>query len=137
MSKYTFKTIVATESVRADFTALRDSLGTSDKELMQAFWNLVNQDGDALKAEVVRLQEASALDKAAKKEVKAAAKQKDAPVAKRERKAKETVESEDTAPVAKRQRKAKATVTPVASENERVNEIESIDGDAPVMVVVG
>lgn len=136
MSKYTFKTIVATESVRADFTALRDSLGTSDKELMQAFWNLVNKDGDALKAEVVRLQEASALDKAAKKEVQAAAKQKDAPVAKRQRKAK-TVESEDTAPVAKRQRKAKAIVTPVASENERVNEIESIDGDAPVMVVVG
>jgi hypothetical protein len=74
MSKYTFKTIVATEEVRASFTNLRDNLNTSDKQLMQAFWNLCTLDMnnfERLKLEVNSLRETEALNKAAKRNTKA------------------------------------------------------------------
>lgn len=130
---YTFKTIVAPEAVRAEFTALRDSLNSSDKELMQAFWNLGIDQLDALKAEVANLQKAAQLDRENKKEIKAAAKKKDEgdkPVTKRGRKPKAEKEL-----VAKRKKKAKPA--PVANTNEQVNEVQADDGEEPITVVIG
>ena len=77
MTKYTFKTIVAPEAVRAEFTALRDQLNSSDKELMQAFWNIGLDRLDDLKKEVEMLQASSAQARAEKQEMKAAAKLKE------------------------------------------------------------
>jgi hypothetical protein len=86
MTKYAFKTIVAPELVRADFTVLRDRLNSSDKELMQAFWNFAMSNISAIEDEVKNLQEQSALAKSAKQEMKAAAKLKEkAPKAKKEK----------------------------------------------------
>ncbi len=86
MTKYTFKTIVAPEAVRAEFTALRDQLNSSDKELMQAFWNIAIDRLDDIKKEVEMLQAATAKARAEKQEIKAAAKLKKAPKAKKEKK---------------------------------------------------
>jgi hypothetical protein len=86
MTKYTFKTIVAPEAVRAEFTALRDQLNSSDKELMQAFWNLGVDRLDDIKKEVEMLQASTAQARAEKQEIKAAAKLKKAPKAKKEKK---------------------------------------------------
>jgi uncharacterized protein YhaN len=135
-NRYTFKTVVAPEAVRADFTALRDQLGSSDKELMQALWNIGIDHLEDLKKEVEAQQESAALARAAAKEVKAAAKQKDkAPKAKKEKAPK--VET-DKPTVAKRVRKPKAEkVAPVSNGDETVSLVESLDDEAPVMVVVG
>jgi FKBP-type peptidyl-prolyl cis-trans isomerase len=86
MTKYTFKTIVAPEAVRAEFTALRDQLNSSDKELMQAFWNIGVDRLDDIKKEVEMLQASTAQARAEKQEIKAAAKLKKAPKAKKEKK---------------------------------------------------
>jgi hypothetical protein len=86
MTKYTFKTIVAPEAVRAEFTALRDQLNSSDKELMQAFWNIAIDRLDDIKKEVEMLQASTAQARAEKQEIKAAAKLKKAPKAKKEKK---------------------------------------------------
>lgn len=89
MTKYTFKTIVAPEAVRAEFTGLRDQLNTSDKELMQAFWNIGIDRLEDIKREVLALQEQTAKERAEKKEIKAAAKLKEkAPKAKKAKKEK-------------------------------------------------
>ena len=85
-NRYTFKTIVAPEAVRAEFTALRDQLNSSDKELMQAFWNIAIDRLDDIKREVEMLQAESAQARAEKQEIKAAAKLKKAPKAKKEKK---------------------------------------------------
>lgn len=79
MTKYAFKTIVAPEDVRADFTVLRDRLNSSDKELMQAFWNFAMSNISAIEDEVKNLQESTAIARAQKQEMKAAAKLKDKP----------------------------------------------------------
>lgn len=137
--QYSFKTIVAPEAVRADFTALRDQLGSSDKELMQALWNIGIDRLEDLKKEVEAQQSAAALARAAAKEVKAAAKQKDkAPKAKKEKAPKVETEAADKPAVAKRVRKPKAEkVAPVSNGDETVSMVESLDDEAPVMVVVG
>jgi hypothetical protein len=80
MTKYAFKTIVAPEGVRADFTILRDRHNSSDKELMQAMWNLAMRNIEALDYEVKHLQSQAAEAKAEKQAVKAAAKLKEKPV---------------------------------------------------------
>ena len=77
MTKYTFRTIVAPDEVRADFTILRDRLNSTDKELMQAFWNFAMSNITAIEDEVKHLKEQTALAKAAKREMKAAAKLKE------------------------------------------------------------
>ena len=83
MTKYTFKTIVAPEAVRAELTTLRDQLNSSDKELMQAFWNVAIDRLDDIKKEVEMLQASTAQARAAKQEMKAAAKLKDKPAKKK------------------------------------------------------
>lgn len=136
MSKYTFKTIVANEAVRNEFTALRDSLNSSDKELMQAFWNLGIDRLEEIKNEVKALQDQAALERQNKKEVKAAAKRKpedeNAPKAKRGRKPKAETEK-----VAKPSKKAaKVSDAPNVNTNEVVTEVLSDDGEEPITVVV-
>jgi len=136
MSKYTFKTIVANEAVRNEFTTLRDSLNSSDKELMQAFWNLGIDRLEDIKNEVKMLQDQAALERQNKKEVKAAAKRKpedeNAPKAKRGRKPKAETEK-----VAKPSKKAaKVSDAPNVNTNEVVTEVLSEDGEEPITVVV-
>jgi peptidoglycan hydrolase CwlO-like protein len=124
--KYAFKTIVAPEAVRAEFTALRDSLNSSDKELMQAFWNIGIDQLEALKAEVANIQAATKQERETNRELKAAAKKKatgDKPAA---RKAKA-----EKAPVAKRQSKPRKQ-----SVTEKVSQVESVDGEEPITIVV-
>lgn len=89
MTKYTFRTIVAPDAVRADFTALRDQLNSSDKELMQAFWNIGIDRLEDIKREVGMLQIQTAQERAEKKEIKAAAKLKEKIAAAEKRKAPE------------------------------------------------
>ena len=125
-ARYTFKTIVAPEAVRAEFTALRDSLNSSDKELMQAFWNIGIDHLEALKAEVANIQASAKLERESIKELKAAAKKKEKPATKRERKPKA-----EKAPVAKRQ-----TTPRKQSVTAKVTEVESIDGEEPITIVV-
>jgi peptidoglycan hydrolase CwlO-like protein len=136
MSKYTIKTIVANEAVRNEFTALRDSLNSSDKELMQAFWNLGIDRLEDIKNEVKMLQDQAALERQNKKEVKAAAKRKpegeDKPKAKRGRKPK--AETEKVAKPAKKA--AKVSDAPNVNTNEVVTEVLSEDGEEPITVVV-
>jgi hypothetical protein len=137
-TKYTFKTIVAPEAVRNDFTALRDQLGSSDKELMQALWNIGIDRLEDLKREVEALQESAALARAAAKEVKIAAKQKDkAPKPKKEKAPK--VEAAEPVVIAKRVRKTKTASVALSASNgsEKVSTVDSIDDEMPVMVVVG
>lgn len=95
MTKYTFRTIVAPDAVRADFTALRDQLNSSDKELMQAFWNIGIDRLEDIKREVGMLQIQAAQERAEKKEIKAAAKLKEKIAAAEKKKAPEEEEFVD------------------------------------------
>jgi hypothetical protein len=95
MTKYTFRTIVAPDAVRADFTALRDQLNSSDKELMQAFWNLGIDRLDDIKREVEMLQASAAQARAEKQEIKAAAKLKEKAAIAEKKKASKTEEFVD------------------------------------------
>ena len=74
MTKYTFKTIVAPEAVRADFTALRDEFNSSDKELMQAIWNIGTKSRGELQVELYQIKMQTTQARLEKKEMKAAAK---------------------------------------------------------------
>ena len=116
MTKYTFRTIVAPDQVRADFTVLRDKLGSSDKQLMQAFWNIATANEEALQDEVKRLKEQTALERAEKRELKLAAKKAQAAPKKAARK---TAKKKASKPV-----------------NEAVTTVNS-DDDFEVMVVDG
>lgn len=101
MTKYTFKTIVAPEAVRADFTALRDEFNSSDKELMQAIWNIGTKSRGELQVELDEIKMQNAQVRVEKKEMKAAAKLRE----------KEVVVKEEKAPKAKKAAK-KATKAP-------------------------
>ena len=121
MTKYTFKTIVAPEAVRAEFTALRDQLNSSDKELMQAFWNIGVDRLDDIKKEVEMLQASTAQARAEKQEIKAAAKLKKATKAKKEKKV--------TKVAAKKAPKKKA------EKASKVTKVVDDDGDIETVVV--
>lgn len=126
---YTFKTIVATEQIRAEFTTLRDELSSSDKQLMLALWNLKNK--EALIEEVVRLQEQEVLDRKSKQEIKMAAKRAAKPAGKRGRPKKE--QTEQVAKKAKRATKAtKEQVSKVSFEEDDYEfETVVVDGVGP------
>jgi len=55
MTKSKFVTIVAPENVRSEFTYVRQDLKTTDKQLMQALWNIAMNHTDELRQEVVEL----------------------------------------------------------------------------------
>ena len=124
MTKYTFKTIVAPEDVRADFTILRDRHNSSDKELMQAMWNLAMRNIEALDYEVKHLQSQAAEAKAEKQAVKAAAKLKE--------KAKKAPKKAEKKVAAKKAPKKKAVK---ATKNAKVATIVD-DGDDDLSCVV-
>jgi len=109
MTKYTFKTIVAPEAVRAEFTALRDQLNSSDKELMQAFWNIAIDRLDDIKKEVSMLQTSTAQSRAEKQEMKAAAKLKEKAPKKAKKADKVTKVAAKKAPKKKANKVAKVT----------------------------
>jgi hypothetical protein len=122
MTKYTFKTIVAPEAVRNEFTALRDSLKSSDKELMQAFWNLGIDRLEDIKREVEMLQASAATARLEKKELKLAAKPKAVKPAKAKKVATKKAKKEA------KPKKVQAAATLVAMDEE---------DDVPCLVVDG
>jgi hypothetical protein len=58
--KYSFVTIVAPTEVRAEFTHVREDLLTTDKQLMQALWNIALRDMDAVREEIFNLKTVAA-----------------------------------------------------------------------------
>ena len=135
--KYAFVTIVAPEAVRAEFTQLRNELKTTDKQLMQALWNLAQSNAGAVAHEVEGLKEVAAQLKHIKAitvgdepKVAIAAKAKKAP-AKKEVIAKE--------PAKKAPAKKKAPKKTVKFEGKEEPEIfvGEEDCDMPCMVVDG
>ena len=133
-----FTTIVATEQTRQQFTALRDKLKATDKLLMQACWDTVQEllftamseedlanRIDKLRADqkVVKAALKPAAKKAPKKEAK-----KEAPKAKKEKEV-------PSKPVAKKSKKKLLKEAPlVLAEGER---IIAEDDDVPCFVSVG
>lgn len=139
-----FTTIVATEQTRQQFTALRDKLKATDKLLMQACWDTLqellftamSEEDLARRIDKLRADQKvvkAALKPAAKKAPKKEAK-KEAPKAKKEKapKAKKEVPSK---PVAKKSKKKLLKEAPlVLTEGER---IIAEDDDVPCFVSVG
>lgn len=62
---YRFQTIVVEDSLRAEYSELRETLGTTDKQLFTAIWELI--DHDALAEKVAEMQEAAKLERETKK----------------------------------------------------------------------
>lgn len=129
MTKYTFRTIVAPDQVRADFTALRERLETSDKELMQAFWNIAMANIEQVKAEVVALKEQAMTEREAKRELKIAAKRKEK--AEKKPKAKKEPKAEKAPKPEKAKRKTRKKV------DEVTKVIDHDDDDFQTVVVDG
>lgn len=129
MTKYTFRTIVAPDQVRADFTALRERLETSDKELMQAFWNVAMANIEQVKAEVIALKEQTMTEREAKRELKIAAKRKEK--AEKKPKAKKEPKAEKAPKPEKAKRKTRKKV------DEVTKVIDHDDDDFQTVVVDG
>lgn len=138
-----FTTIVATEQTRQQFTALRDKLKATDKLLMQACWDTLqellftamSEEDLARRIDKLRADQKvvkAALKPAAKKAPKKEAK-KEAPKAKKEKAKKE--KEVPSKPVAKKSKKKLLKEAPlVLAEGER---IIAEDDDVPCFVSVG
>jgi hypothetical protein len=138
-----FTTIVAPEQVRQQFTALRDKLKATDKLLMQACWDTLqellftamSEEDLARRIDKLRADQKvvkAALKPAAKKAPKKEAK-KEAPKAKKEKAKKE--KEVPSKPVAKKSKKKLLKEAPlVLAEGER---IIAEDDDVPCFVSVG
>jgi DNA replication initiation complex subunit (GINS family) len=73
MSKYQFCTVVATPEIRASFTQMRNELGSSDKELMSAIWNVVTDNVHSVITALEAIRSEKAAEKTATKEAKQSA----------------------------------------------------------------
>lgn len=62
---YRFQTIVVEDVLRAEYSALRETLGTTDKQLFTAIWELI--DHDALADKVAEMQAAAKLERETRK----------------------------------------------------------------------
>ena len=135
-----FTTIVAPEQVRQQFTALRDKLKATDKLLMQACWDTLqellftamSEEDLARRIDKLRADQKvvkAALKPAAKKAPKKEAK-KEAPKAKKEKAKKE--KEVPSKPVAKKSKKKLLKEAPLA-EGER---IIAEDDDVPIFISV-
>ena len=134
IKQYTFKTIVTPAAVRNEFTALRDSLNSSDKELMQAFWNLGIDRLEDIKREVSMLQTAAATERLEKKELKLAAKPK---VSKPAKEPKVKPAKEPKAVKVKKEPKAKKVQASVMFEgNEEPEFFTGVDDDGDFQTIV-
>lgn len=124
-TKYTFKTIVATETIRELFSKLRDELKSTDKQLMEAFWNVGLAHRDELETLVKEAQEAKLQEQEEKREARVAAKRKE----------------QAAKPKGKRGRpkgsKNKKTEAPKVTEVETYDENGGVEDEAPVTVVDG
>jgi hypothetical protein len=114
IKKYTFQTIVAPQAVRADFTALRDQLDTSDKTLMQALWNISIDHIDALKLEVINIEASIQKAREEQRELKVAAKPKKEAKVPKAPKASAKPKKEAKKEVATKSRKKKVTAKDMA-----------------------
>jgi len=65
MSKYQFCTVVATPDIRAQFTQMRNELGSSDKELMSAIWKVVTDNAQPFVDALEAIRSEKALEKSA------------------------------------------------------------------------
>ena len=120
MTKYTFQTIVATSEVRADFTALREELKSSDKELMTAMFELASKHREELDQLVQDQQNIARVYRERSKELKAAAKVRAKELVKEMMQKEEAAEVPEVAVKVKKARKAKvvAVVESVEPEGE-------------------
>jgi translation initiation factor 1 (eIF-1/SUI1) len=120
MTKYTFQTIVATSEVRADFTALREELKSSDKELMTAMFELASKHREELDQLVQDQQNIARGYRERSKELKAAAKVRAKELVKEMMQKEEAAEVPEVAVKVKKARKAKvvAVVESVEPEGE-------------------
>ena len=120
MTKYTFQTIVATSEVRADFTALREELKSSDKELMTAMFELASKHREELDQLVKDQQDIARGYRERSKELKAAAKVRAKELVKEMMQKEEAAEVPVVAVKVKKARKAKvvAVVESVEPEGE-------------------
>jgi hypothetical protein len=75
-TRYTFQTIVATPEIRAEFTQLRDALGSSDKQLMKAVWSILQSNLEKVRELVNVDKELIHFERVNKREEKKAAKPK-------------------------------------------------------------
>jgi len=129
-----FTTICSTEQVRQQFTALRDKLKATDKLLMQACWDMVQEllftsiDEGQLADRIDKLRaDQKAVRSALKPAAKAAkAKKEKAPKAKKEKEV-------PSKPVAKKLLKEAAKAPVVLNEGER---IIADDDDVPIFVSI-
>ena len=124
MPKYTFQTIVAPAAVREEFTQLRNQLNSSDKELMQAFWNLGIDRLDDIKREVEMLQASNAKARLEKRELKIAAKRKEK-------------EQRDTQKKAKKEKAPAAPKKKATKKKEQVSVVVDDEDDIQTVVVDG
>lgn len=137
-SKYSFVTIVAPAEVRAEFTHVREDLLTTDKQLMQALWNIALRDMDAVREEIFNLKSVASqlkeISKISKGEVEGpvsrAAKVKKA-LAKKEPKPKK----EKPAAKVKKEKVTKTVMFEGREEPEMFVGVE--DDDIPTLVVIG
>lgn len=131
-----FTTIVATEQTRQQFTALRDKLKATDKLLMQACWDMVQEllftsvTEEDLARRIDKLRADQKVVRDAAKPLKIAAK---APKKEKAPKAKKEKEV-PSKPVAKKSKKKLLKEAPVVlNEGER---IIAEDDDVPIFVSV-
>lgn len=118
MTKYTFQTIVATSEVRADFTALREELKSSDKELMTAMFELASKHREELEQLVKDQQAITRGYRERSKELKAAAKVRAKELVKEMLQKEEAAEVPEVAVKVKKARKAKVVEVVEAVEPE-------------------
>ena len=132
-----FTTIVATEQTRQQFTALRDKLKATDKLLMQACWDMVQEllfsavTEEDLARRIDKLRADQKVVRAAAKPLKAAAK----PKKEKKEKAPKVPKAEKApAKPAKSKKKLLKEAPLVLAEGER---IIAEDDDVPCFVSVG
>jgi hypothetical protein len=121
MSKYQFCTVVATPEIRAAFTQMRNELGSSDKELMSAIWQVVTDNAQPFVDALEAIRSEKALEKAAVAVAKKAPK-------KPAKKAKAKVEKPE--PKAKKAKGNRAV-------KDAVRTIESTDDEPPITIADG
>lgn len=125
MSKYQFCTVVATPDIRAQFTQMRNELGSSDKELMSAIWKVVTDNAQPFVDALEAIRSEKALEKVAvaKKAPKKAAK-------KATKKPAKKAKAEKPEPKAK---KVKGNL----AVKDVVRMIESTDDEPPITIADG
>lgn len=137
--KYSFVTIVAPSEVRSEFTIVREDLMTTDKQLMQALWNIAQRDMDAVREEIFNLKTVAshlkAITKISKGEAESVTKAAKPKAVKEPKKAKEPKIKVAKEPKAKKAKEVKTVMFEGREEPEIFVGLE--DDDMPCMIVNG